>query len=348
MRRCTLGVALLRGLSLAAGGLGGHAHAATDRVGSDAALGDLVLRGGLPGRRLGDPDALERAGPGFPAAAASELQEGARGDSSLGLCLVVVLTMIAGARELLTPGAWQRRGPLYAVADPQPPDANPPPQADPPQTADRKEHLERLRDALWQFAAKHGGQFPSADDKAIPGEAWEVPGGVGTRYLYVPGLAVDKPSTPLAYEPAIHGDERVHPLDQRPGRARLLGRTPPPPGRGEGEEAVSQTARWIVRLVVAFLMFFLLLVTWWLLAIPIAILYAWIACPVRTPTGPRSGVVERIFKLLIRLAVAFVLLVLGPGSLVLLIGPILYPRGPCRRCPSSRQPSPSLAWPWSS
>jgi hypothetical protein len=32
-----------------------------------------------------------------------------------GLVLVVVLTMIAGSRELLTPGAWQKQGVLYKV-----------------------------------------------------------------------------------------------------------------------------------------------------------------------------------------------------------------------------------------
>jgi hypothetical protein len=127
-----------------------------------------------------------------------------------GLCMVAVLTMIAGARELLTPGAWQRQGALYAVTGQQQPNANSPPRAEPPRTVDRKGHLERLRDALWQYAAKHGGRFPSADSelKEVPNEAWEVPGGSGTRYLYVPGLGVDKVSALLVYEPAIHGDER--------------------------------------------------------------------------------------------------------------------------------------------
>ena len=36
----------------------------------------------------------------------------------LGLFLALVLTMIAGARELLTPGAWQKQGLLYKVAAP--------------------------------------------------------------------------------------------------------------------------------------------------------------------------------------------------------------------------------------
>ena len=125
------------------------------------------------------------------------------GSLLLGLCLVAVLTMIAGARELLTPGAWQRQGPLYAVAHRQRSDASSLRGADPPRTADRKEHLERLRDALWQFAAKHGGRFPSAGDKEITDEAWEVPGGVATRCLYVPGLAITTFPLPSAGEGAM-------------------------------------------------------------------------------------------------------------------------------------------------
>ena len=116
--------------------------------------------------------------------------------------MVAVLTMIAGARELLTPGAWQRQGPLYAVAGPQAP------HVDPQRTVERKEHLEWLKDALWQYAALHGGRFPAAGEKGIAEDLWEVPGGVGTRYVYVPGLAADRQSTLLAYEPGIHGDER--------------------------------------------------------------------------------------------------------------------------------------------
>jgi hypothetical protein len=38
----------------------------------------------------------------------------------LGLFLALVLTMIAGARELLTPGAWQKQGLVYKVAAAEP------------------------------------------------------------------------------------------------------------------------------------------------------------------------------------------------------------------------------------
>ena len=35
-----------------------------------------------------------------------------------GLLFLLVLTMISGARELLTPGAWQKKGATYKLADP--------------------------------------------------------------------------------------------------------------------------------------------------------------------------------------------------------------------------------------
>src|SRR5206468_1591007 len=66
-----------------------------------------------------------------------------------GLLFVVVLTMISGARELMTPGAWKKQGFTYRLADDGPPAAEPSPEAV------RRQHLERLRTALWHFAATH-------------------------------------------------------------------------------------------------------------------------------------------------------------------------------------------------
>src|SRR5436190_18664097 len=40
-----------------------------------------------------------------------------------GLLFVVVLTMISGARELMTPGAWRKQGWTYKLADSSPPKA---------------------------------------------------------------------------------------------------------------------------------------------------------------------------------------------------------------------------------
>ncbi len=120
-----------------------------------------------------------------------------------GLLFVVVLTMVAGARELMTPGAWQKQGFTYKLS----PDLNPRPEADP--TALRRQNLERLRTALWHFAATHGGRFPSqAEAVAFGPELWEVPGSGGLRYLYVPGLSAYQSTTLLAYEPELDPRQR--------------------------------------------------------------------------------------------------------------------------------------------
>src|SRR5687768_566399 len=65
-----------------------------------------------------------------------------------GLFIYVVLTMISGARELMTPGAWVRSGVLYKIREPE---KEPKPWLD----AARRGSLERLRAALWQYAERH-------------------------------------------------------------------------------------------------------------------------------------------------------------------------------------------------
>src|SRR5207249_2746330 len=63
-----------------------------------------------------------------------------------GLLFVLVLTMISGARELMTPGAWVKQGATYKLAS----HATTP---DP----ERRQKLEKLRVALWEYAGAHEG-----------------------------------------------------------------------------------------------------------------------------------------------------------------------------------------------
>jgi len=129
----------------------------------------------------------------------------------VGMFLAVVLTMIAGARELLTPGAWQKQGLLYKVT-PQPPPPQPTtPESSSPQRIDeRKEHLRNLKTALWQYAAKHEERFPENDHSTdIDSRLWELPGVAGMRYLYVSGLKTGDSPRVLVYEPNVYGDQRL-------------------------------------------------------------------------------------------------------------------------------------------
>lgn len=71
-----------------------------------------------------------------------------------GLFLYVVLTMISGARELMTPGAWSKSGLSYQVATPDRDSKT-------WLASARQSALEQLRDALWLYAKDHGGQLPA-------------------------------------------------------------------------------------------------------------------------------------------------------------------------------------------
>jgi hypothetical protein len=115
-----------------------------------------------------------------------------------GLLFVIVLTMISGARELMTPGAWRKQGFTYRLNDGEAP------------AALRQRHLERLRTELWHFAATHQGRFPSESEAVgLPADLWEVPESGGLRYQYVPGLSASAAPALLAYEPELDGDRRL-------------------------------------------------------------------------------------------------------------------------------------------
>jgi hypothetical protein len=119
-----------------------------------------------------------------------------------GLLFVIVLAMISGARELMTPGAWQKQGFTYKLTP-----GVPGPEEDP--AALRKQHLERLRVALWHFAATHNGRFPSAGEMAeVPADLWTIPDSGGMRYQYFPGLNATQPAALLACEPELDPRQR--------------------------------------------------------------------------------------------------------------------------------------------
>lgn len=128
-----------------------------------------------------------------------------------GLLFVLVLTMISGARELMTPGAWEKQGLTYRLSS-SPSDLSLRMEWE----QERRRSLDRLRIALWEYALEHDGQFPSqipvaeiADDLWLPPTPWHDRSPTAPRYLYVGGLIADRGSFPLVYEPAIFGDRRL-------------------------------------------------------------------------------------------------------------------------------------------
>jgi hypothetical protein len=121
-----------------------------------------------------------------------------------GLLFVLVLTMISGARELMTPGAWEKQGLTYRLADGAAAEY-----AEGPGVDVRKDKLERLRVALWEYAGSHDGQLPP-DQAAVevPAHLWLVPEPHRLRYLYVPGHVAGRGAGPVAYEPDLYRGER--------------------------------------------------------------------------------------------------------------------------------------------
>jgi hypothetical protein len=119
-----------------------------------------------------------------------------------GLLFLVVLTMISGARELLTPGAWEKVGFTYKLAESK--DTAP---VGPPTESARRDRLERLREALWAYARSHDGKLPGGPtDPDIAAEFWQTPDPSGVPYCYASGQSPHRGSRPLAWEPRVFGD----------------------------------------------------------------------------------------------------------------------------------------------
>ena len=113
-----------------------------------------------------------------------------------GLVMLLVLTMISGIREVLTPGAWRKQGTTYRLNDPS-------------QEPARRRSLEHLRGALLEYARTHEGQFPRNDFiPEIPEKLWESPDQMSSRYIYFGGRSTSESNAVLALEPANFGGWR--------------------------------------------------------------------------------------------------------------------------------------------
>src|SRR5262249_3920234 len=122
-----------------------------------------------------------------------------------GLLFLLVLTMISGARELMTPGAWKKEGFTYELKDQSETPKAETIEAEP----ERGAALDRLRIALWTYAKHHEGRFPPGDNAPeIPEDVWRVPDSSHMHYRYMAGLIADRGEHPLAYEPGIFGSSR--------------------------------------------------------------------------------------------------------------------------------------------
>ncbi|MDO5554514.1 MAG: hypothetical protein Q4G68_12210 [Planctomycetia bacterium] len=168
---------------------------------------------------------------------------------SVSLCVVggflflLVLVMIAGSRELLTPGAWQPQGRLYKLSHGETShDARPSydpatylPSNELPESlvAARHASLSRLRKLLLQYREEHNGQWPATEEDAgFEESVWLVPGAGGYAYIYTPDH-----EEILVQEPRLNSDSSWFSLDRQ---GRIIESLPkaalPSSGQVSGQE----------------------------------------------------------------------------------------------------------------
>lgn len=133
----------------------------------------------------------------------------------LSVLMLLVLSMISGARELMTPGAWNRQGSAYRLNT----EAN---------QEQRRISIESLRTAVFSYARDHDGKFPPHDYvPEVPERVWAAPDIEGTRYIYFGGFATNHATRIIACEPKKFGDPRYVLLGsgeiQRHSSAAIMG-----------------------------------------------------------------------------------------------------------------------------
>lgn len=120
------------------------------------------------------------------------------------LLFIVVLTMISGARELMTPGAWRKQGWTYKLTESLPTVASAK-----DTRLERRRGLEQLKVALMTYVATHRGRFPSTPDSSIDPSLWEVAGWPGAQFQLIPDQDASTATQLLVFEPEVDGDERL-------------------------------------------------------------------------------------------------------------------------------------------
>jgi hypothetical protein len=115
-----------------------------------------------------------------------------------GLALTVVLSLVSGARELMTPAAWEPNGITHRLAASHSNAAS-------EELAKRRLKFESLKTELWKYAANHDSRFPS-DVTQLPAEIAVADPISGLPYFLQPDLTTSSPATVLAREPDIYRD----------------------------------------------------------------------------------------------------------------------------------------------
>ena len=115
-----------------------------------------------------------------------------------GLLFYVVLTMISGARELLTPGAWEKQGSGYRLREGGATQFG---------KEERRQALREIQEAIWDYAKAHGGSAPASPlVNGINPKLWNFQD--GGLYCLMPGVLPGVGRDILVYEPSAAGGRR--------------------------------------------------------------------------------------------------------------------------------------------
>lgn len=113
-----------------------------------------------------------------------------------GMATLLILTMISGIREVLTPDAWRRQGNAYLLNSPT-------------LMEERRWSIQQLHQALQDYRKDHEGAYPPHDFvPEIPPKLWTTPGARHLRYHYLPVTDTNGPVRPVVWEPDRFGDPR--------------------------------------------------------------------------------------------------------------------------------------------
>lgn len=146
-----------------------------------------------------------------------------------GLLFVIVLTMISGARELMTPGAWIQKGNTYEL---QAGMTSAPSALSKAEIEVMFERRERMT-VIYKLIGNHQKQWNFVpQDRAesdIPEELWKIPHAHGLEYIYLPELETEEYHGALLMEPEFFEDGRL--VLRKNGEIDLIPRETEPPNR---------------------------------------------------------------------------------------------------------------------
>ncbi|WP_265594477.1 hypothetical protein [Haloferula sp. BvORR071] len=115
-----------------------------------------------------------------------------------GMMFYVVLTMISGAREVMTPGAWEKQGIGYRTREGGVAYLG---------KDERRSALRELQEAIWAYAKQHGGKAPPGPlVEGITPELWQFRG--GGLYCLMSDVRPGGGREVLVYEPSTAGGRR--------------------------------------------------------------------------------------------------------------------------------------------